>query len=47
MMAHLLCYLDPLSPYIYIEKKVGPPLAKLFGSAHANDLLLTYLYVDF
>ena len=31
MMARFQCYLDPLSPY---QKKVGPPLVKLSGSAH-------------
>ena len=38
-MAHLLWYLDPLSPYPKKKNivKIGPPLTKLSGSAHVES----------
>ena len=37
MMARFYCYLDPLSSHqLKNVVKVGPPLAKLSGSAHVH-----------
>ena len=51
MMARLYWYLDPLSPNQLKERqKVGPPLKKLSGSAHAyqqvQSLTLFILYIS-
>ena len=44
MMARLKWYLDPLSLHqlIFLKKKIGPPLTKFSGSAHAIAHLRYY-----